>query len=106
MGMVSSGKRVPSNLQLSRLVKAPYQFLTSFVRELNMNCLYITVLVKQAGPRICLGKEFAYRQMKIFSAVLLRYFAFKLSDDKKTVNYRTMINLHIDGGLHVRFFHR
>nr|XP_018624313.1 cytochrome P450 704C1-like isoform X1 [Nicotiana tomentosiformis] len=60
----------------------------------------------QAGPRICLGKEFAYRQMKIFSAVLLRYFAFKLSEDKKTVNYRTVINLHIDGGLHVRVFHR
>ncbi|PHT39856.1 CytochromeC1 [Capsicum baccatum] len=60
----------------------------------------------QAGPRICLGKEFAYRQMKIFSAVLLRYFVFKLSDDKKTVNYKTMINLHIDGGLHVRVFHR
>ncbi|KAJ8573239.1 hypothetical protein K7X08_009750 [Anisodus acutangulus] len=59
----------------------------------------------QAGPRICLGKEFAYRQMKIFAAVLLRYFVFKLSDDKKTVNYRTMINLHIDGGLHVRVYH-
>ncbi|CAN4125729.1 unnamed protein product [Withania somnifera] len=60
----------------------------------------------QAGPRICLGKEFAYRQMKIFSAVLLRYYVFRLSDEKKTVNYRTMINLHIDEGLHVRVFHR
>ncbi|WMV11373.1 hypothetical protein MTR67_004758 [Solanum verrucosum] len=60
----------------------------------------------QAGPRICLGKEFAFRQMKIFSSVLLSYFVFKLSDDKKTVNYRTMINLHINGGLHVRVFHR
>ncbi|XP_049385796.1 cytochrome P450 704C1-like [Solanum stenotomum] len=60
----------------------------------------------QAGPRICLGKEFAYRQMKIFSAVLLHYFVFKLSDDKKAINYRTMINLHIDGGLHVRVFRR
>lgn len=60
----------------------------------------------QAGPRICLGKEFAYRQMKIFSAVLLRSFIFKLSDEKSTVNYRTMINLHIDGGLHIRAFHR
>ncbi|MCD7467627.1 hypothetical protein HAX54_005170 [Datura stramonium] len=60
----------------------------------------------QAGLRICLGKEFAYRQMKIFSAVLLRYFVFELSDDKKTVNYRTMINLHIDGGLHTHVFHR
>ncbi|KAG5538520.1 hypothetical protein RHGRI_019185 [Rhododendron griersonianum] len=60
----------------------------------------------QAGPRICLGKEFAYRQMKIFSAVLLGFFVFKLGDDKKAVNYRTMINLHIDGGLHVRAFCR
>ncbi|XP_059634032.1 cytochrome P450 704C1-like [Cornus florida] len=60
----------------------------------------------QAGPRICLGKEFAYRQMKIFAAVLLGCFVFKLSDDKKAVNYRTMITLHIDGGLHVRAFHR
>ncbi|KAH0768127.1 hypothetical protein KY285_003998 [Solanum tuberosum] len=60
----------------------------------------------QAGPRICLGKEFSYRQMKIFSAVLLSYFVFKLSDDKKTINYRTMTNLHIDGGLHARVFRR
>uniref|UniRef100_A0A5B7BCU9 Cytochrome P450 704C1-like n=1 Tax=Davidia involucrata TaxID=16924 RepID=A0A5B7BCU9_DAVIN len=60
----------------------------------------------QAGPRICLGKEFAYRQMKIFSAVLLGCFVFKLNDEKKAVNYRTMINLHIDGGLHVRASHR
>ncbi|KAH0726432.1 hypothetical protein KY290_002243 [Solanum tuberosum] len=60
----------------------------------------------QAGPRICLGKEFAYRQMKIFSAVLLHYFVFKLSDNKKAINYRTMINLHIDGGLHVHVFRR
>ncbi|KAJ9168550.1 hypothetical protein P3X46_020056 [Hevea brasiliensis] len=60
----------------------------------------------QAGPRMCLGKEFAYRQMKIFSAVLLGSFIFKLSDEKKAVNYRTMINLHVDGGLHVCAFHR
>ncbi|KAF7138238.1 hypothetical protein RHSIM_Rhsim07G0024200 [Rhododendron simsii] len=60
----------------------------------------------QAGPRICLGKEFAYRQMKIFSTVLLGFFVFKLCDDKKAVNYRTMINLHIDGGLHVHAFCR
>jgi cytochrome P450 len=60
----------------------------------------------QAGPRICLGREFAYRQMKIFSAVLLGCFVFKLADKTKPVNYRTMINLHIDGGLHVCAFHR
>ncbi|GFY89993.1 cytochrome P450, family 704, subfamily A, polypeptide 2 [Actinidia rufa] len=39
----------------------------------------------QAGPRICLGKEFAYRKMKIFSTVLLGSFVFKLSDDKKAL---------------------
>ncbi|KAK4415985.1 cytochrome [Sesamum alatum] len=60
----------------------------------------------QAGPRICLGKEFAYRQMKIFSAVLLRFFVFKLSREGQTVKYRTMINLHIDGGLSIRAFSR
>ncbi|KAL6123314.1 hypothetical protein ACLB2K_075836 [Fragaria x ananassa] len=49
--------------------------------------------VFQAGPRIFLGKEFAYREMKIFSAVLLRYYTFKLSEKKIGVNYRTMINL-------------
>jgi cytochrome P450 len=56
----------------------------------------------QAGPRICLGKEFAYRQMKIFAAVLLRSFAFRLRDGEgATVGYRTMITLHIEGGLHL-----
>ncbi|KAL3645254.1 hypothetical protein CASFOL_010434 [Castilleja foliolosa] len=56
----------------------------------------------QAGPRICLGREFAYRQMKVFSAVLLSAFSFKLADEKKPVNYRTMLTLQIDGGLHLR----
>lgn len=60
----------------------------------------------QAGPRICLGKEFAYRQLKIFAAVLLSCFAFKMSDEEKIVQYRTMINLHMDGGLEVHVFHR
>nr|XP_027117619.1 cytochrome P450 704C1-like [Coffea arabica] len=56
----------------------------------------------QAGPRICLGKEFAYRQMKIFSAVLLGSFTFKLSDKQKVVKYKTMLTLHVDGGLHLQ----
>ncbi|KAI3982527.1 hypothetical protein MKX01_031266 [Papaver californicum] len=60
----------------------------------------------QAGPRICLGKEFPYRQMKIFSAVLLQSFTFKLADQTKVVNYRTMINLHIKDGLHLHAFPR
>jgi len=55
----------------------------------------------QAGPRICLGKEFAYRQMKIFAAVLLRFFVLTLHDKDANVNYRTMITLYIDQGLHL-----
>ncbi|XP_060208688.1 cytochrome P450 704C1-like isoform X3 [Lycium barbarum] len=60
----------------------------------------------QAGPRICIGKEFAYRSMKITAAVLMRFFVFKLSDESEPVNYKTMLQLHIDRGLHVRAFHR
>ncbi|KAJ8626504.1 hypothetical protein MRB53_019811 [Persea americana] len=60
----------------------------------------------QAGPRICAGKEFAYMQMKIFAAVLLSFFTFKLSDEKRAVRYRTMLTLHIDGGLFLQAFHK
>ncbi|KAM7266702.1 hypothetical protein ACFE04_004599 [Oxalis oulophora] len=55
----------------------------------------------QAGPRICLGKEFAYRQMKIFSAILIGSFEFKLSDEHKVANYITMLTLNMDSGLHL-----
>ncbi|XP_061997034.1 cytochrome P450 704C1-like [Rosa rugosa] len=54
-----------------------------------------------AGPRICLGKEHAYTQMKIFSAMLLGSYIFKLADEKKVVTYKTMVTLPIDGGLYV-----
>ncbi|KAJ9556463.1 hypothetical protein OSB04_011077 [Centaurea solstitialis] len=60
----------------------------------------------QAGQRICLGREFAYRQMKIFASILLGCFVFKLSNEDKTANYKTMLNLHIDGGLPIRVFNR
>ncbi|XP_050237704.1 cytochrome P450 704C1 [Mercurialis annua] len=55
-----------------------------------------------AGPRICLGKDFAYRQMKILSMALLRFFRFKLDDDTTKVTYRTMFTLHINQGLHLQ----
>ncbi|KAF8380394.1 hypothetical protein HHK36_027879 [Tetracentron sinense] len=60
----------------------------------------------QAGPRICLGKEFAYRQMKILATVLLNFFKFKLVDERKNATYRTMFTLHMDQGLHLFAFHR
>ncbi|KAI4356832.1 hypothetical protein L6164_000819 [Bauhinia variegata] len=52
-----------------------------------------------AGPRICLGKEFAYRQMKIVSSTLLRFFRFKLATETRNITYRTMFTLHMDKGL-------
>ncbi|KAF9613966.1 hypothetical protein IFM89_014031 [Coptis chinensis] len=55
-----------------------------------------------AGPRICLGKDFAYRLMKITAMVLLRFFRFKLADEKRQVTYRTMFTLQINGGLHLK----
>ncbi|XP_065864428.1 cytochrome P450 704C1 [Euphorbia lathyris] len=55
------------------------------------------------GPRICLGKDFAYRQMKIVAIALVRFFRFKLTDDDtREVTYRTMFTLHIKDGLHLR----
>ncbi|RCV35056.1 hypothetical protein SETIT_7G208300v2 [Setaria italica] len=58
--------------------------------------------VFQAGPRICLGKEFAYRQMKIFAAVLLYLFRFEMWDANTTEGYRPMLTLKMDGPLYVR----
>ncbi|XP_022765619.1 cytochrome P450 704C1-like isoform X2 [Durio zibethinus] len=60
----------------------------------------------QAGPRICLGKEFAYRQMKILAAVLLHFFQFRLVDETKEATYRTMFTLHMAEGLYVYAFPR
>ncbi|XP_044468844.1 cytochrome P450 704C1-like [Mangifera indica] len=60
----------------------------------------------QGGPRICLGKDFAYRQMKIFCMILLGSYKFKLNDENKPVKYRTSLTLHIEGGLHLRVFPR
>ncbi|KAJ6840397.1 cytochrome P450 704C1-like isoform X1 [Iris pallida] len=58
------------------------------------------------GPRICLGKEFAYRQMKILAAILVHSFRFKLRDESKTATYRTMFTLHMDNGLPIIASHR
>ncbi|KAF3776279.1 hypothetical protein EJ110_NYTH48647 [Nymphaea thermarum] len=62
--------------------------------------------VSKAGPRTCLGKDFAYRQMKIVTALLTAFFRFKLKDPSKEVTYKTTLTLHLDQGLHVRAVHR
>lgn len=55
----------------------------------------------QAGPRICLGKEFAYRQMKILAAALLYFFRFRLANENEEATYRVMLTLHMSKGLHL-----
>ncbi|KAJ9561236.1 hypothetical protein OSB04_006396 [Centaurea solstitialis] len=60
----------------------------------------------QAGPRTCLGRDFAYRQMKILSSILLGCFVFKLSDENKVMHYKTSVNLLMDGPLHICVFKR
>lgn len=102
----SSSRRARSNSQRSRyddgLSFSIKRQLVYVVTELVSRRPCCASCLPQAGPRICLGKEFAYRQMKIFAAVLLRFFVFRLRDgDKASVNYRTMITLHIDEGLHL-----
>jgi len=58
----------------------------------------------QAGPRICPGKDFAYLQMKIVAAVLLRFFKFE-SVEGMIVRYHLALTLRMskDGlNLHVK----
>ncbi|KAK7260289.1 hypothetical protein RIF29_26218 [Crotalaria pallida] len=59
-----------------------------------------------AGPRICLGKDFAYRQMKIMAMALLQFFKFKLANETQCVTYKVMFTLHIDKGLPLRVVQR
>ncbi|PRQ59927.1 putative abieta-7,13-dien-18-ol hydroxylase [Rosa chinensis] len=58
-------------------------------------------LAFNAGPRICMGKDYSFILMKIFAAALLNNYTFKLSDEKKVVKYKMMVTLHINKGLNV-----
>ncbi|KAJ7514501.1 hypothetical protein O6H91_23G046900 [Diphasiastrum complanatum] len=54
----------------------------------------------QAGPRICLGKDSAYLQMKMTAALLCRFFSFKLVPGHQ-VKYRMSTILAMVHGLKV-----
>ncbi|OVA08968.1 Cytochrome P450 [Macleaya cordata] len=54
----------------------------------------------QAGPRICLGKDSAYLQMKMALAILCRFFNFHLIPNHP-VKYRMMTILSMEHGLKV-----
>jgi cytochrome P450 len=56
----------------------------------------------QAGPRNCLGKDFAYLQMKIVAAVLVRFFKFQAVEGIE-VRYCPALTLHMnEDGLNLR----
>ncbi|CAI9115471.1 OLC1v1016376C1 [Oldenlandia corymbosa var. corymbosa] len=55
-----------------------------------------------AGPRLCIGKDFAYRQMKTIAIALVRFFQFRLKDEAQELTYRTMFTLHIKDGLRIQ----
>ncbi|GJN08961.1 hypothetical protein PR202_ga26923 [Eleusine coracana subsp. coracana] len=55
----------------------------------------------QAGPRICLGKDSAYLQMKMALAILCRFYRFQLVEGHP-VEYRMMTILSMAHGLKVR----
>lgn len=55
----------------------------------------------QAGPRICLGKDSAYLQMKMALAILFRFYRFEILEGHP-VKYRMMTILSMAHGLKVR----
>ncbi|KGN61391.1 cytochrome P450 704B1 [Cucumis sativus] len=54
----------------------------------------------QAGPRICMGKDSAYLQMKMTLAILCRFYKFSLVSGHR-VDYRMMTILSMANGLKV-----
>ncbi|XVF33465.1 hypothetical protein REPUB_Repub17cG0170600 [Reevesia pubescens] len=55
-----------------------------------------------AGPQICLGKDFTYQQMKIYSIALIRYFRFKLADhDMENITYKIAFSLQMSKSLYL-----
>ena len=61
--------------------------------------------VTQAGPRMCLGKDASYLQMKISAALLLRFFRFELVPNHP-VAYRMMPVMLMKHGLKIKFSRR
>lgn len=58
--------------------------------------------INQAGPRICLGKDSAYLQMKMTTAILLRFFRFGLVPGDAPPQYAMMVVLYIANGVRLR----
>ncbi|KAH7423606.1 hypothetical protein KP509_12G063600 [Ceratopteris richardii] len=52
----------------------------------------------QAGPRICLGKDSAYLQMKMTTILLLKFFSFDMVENQ-SLEYSMMVVLYMAHGL-------
>ncbi|KAI5070362.1 hypothetical protein GOP47_0014705 [Adiantum capillus-veneris] len=59
----------------------------------------------QAGPRVCLGRESAYLQMKMTAALLLYFFTFHIVPGH-VVKYRVMLVMPMANGLRVQVSRR
>ena len=60
----------------------------------SINHDYISQKFK-AGPRVCLGQNFALIEMKCFIAKLISRFDFNLAQDKDSVTYDNSLTLPI-----------
>ncbi|KAM4122198.1 hypothetical protein ACJW30_01G064300 [Castanea mollissima] len=58
--------------------------------------------VFQAGPRICLGKDMAYIQMKSIAATVMERFEIEAESKGKVPEYLLALTLRMKGGLPVR----
>lgn len=56
--------------------------------------------VLHAGPRVCLGKEMAYIQMKLLAAIVIESFEFELVEDQP--EHEVTMSQRMVGGLSVR----
>ncbi|KAJ8536573.1 hypothetical protein K7X08_034974 [Anisodus acutangulus] len=61
--------------------------------------------VFQAGPRVCLGKEMAFTQMKYVLASVLRQFEIKPVNLDKPI-FVPLLTAHMVGGFNVRIYNR
>ena len=58
--------------------------------------------VFHAGPRLCLGKEMAFAQMKLIAALVIERFEIEVCDENKCPEYELSLTLRMKNGLRVR----
>ncbi|KAI6686411.1 hypothetical protein NL676_032324 [Syzygium grande] len=79
--------------------------VSQFAKLLTYDSLGKLHYLHAAGPRICLGKDSAYLQMKMALAILCRFYEFKLVPNHP-VEYRMMTILSMKHGLRLTIARR